>query len=88
MLTVTPAAKELLARLLGEKNAPEGEAARLVFNRDNLTIDIDAPRTGDTAIDYEDRVILLLDEEAADILSDNTLDVMDTPEGPKLAFIM
>ena len=88
MLTVTLAAKELLARLLEEKNTPEGEAARLVFNRDNLTIDIDVPRTGDTTIDYEDRVILLLDEEAADILSDNTLDAMDTPEGPKLAFVM
>ena len=88
MITVSPAAKELLTRLLEEKNTPQSEAARLIFNQDNLTVEIDGPRSGDTAIDHEGRVILLLDEEAADILSDNTLDVMDTPEGPKLAFIL
>ncbi len=88
MLTLTPAAKALLSRLLEEKNTPESEAARFVFNRDNLTVEIDVPRTSDTTFDHEGRIVLLLDKEAADILSNNTLDVKDTPEGPKLALIL
>lgn len=88
MLTITPAARELLSRLLEEKNTPEDEAARFVFNRDNLTVEIDKLRAGDVTFDYKGRVIVLLDEEAAEILADNTLDVKDTEDGPKLAFIL
>lgn len=88
MLQITEEAKAFLARLLEEKNTPENMAARFVFNRDNLTVEIDVPRAGDTRFHYKDRIILVLDEEAAQILDDNTLGTQDTEDGPKLALLI
>jgi hypothetical protein len=88
MLKVTDEALALLARLLEERNTPAGMAARFVFDRDNLTVEVDALRSGDAPFYHKDRVVLLLDKEAANMLSRKTLYVEETEDGPKLALML
>ncbi|HEX7009559.1 MAG TPA: hypothetical protein VF184_06225 [Phycisphaeraceae bacterium] len=84
MLTLTETARAHLARLLNEAGAPEDAAARFVAGPQGLTLYLDNLRPGDETFEYEGRTVLVLDEQVADILSERTLDVEETEEGPTL----
>ncbi|MHC4653270.1 MAG: hypothetical protein ACYTES_20730 [Planctomycetota bacterium] len=84
MLTMTEAAGAHLVDLLGEAEVPEGVAIRFVVESEELTLRLDQERPGDEMLSHEGKTVLLLDEEMSPMLSDKTLDVEDSDEGPKL----
>lgn len=75
MLTVTDAAGERLASLLSESKLPDEIAVRLVIDGQSIGLRQDSERPGDQTIQHRGRTIVLLDEEAAELLTDDTLDV-------------
>lgn len=84
MLTMTHPAAEHLKQLLQEVDAPQDAAARFVASSDGLSLQLDHPRDGDESYNHDGRTVLLIDEQIADLLSDRTLDLEETDEGPAL----
>ncbi len=84
MLTMTEAAGAHLIDLLGEAEVPEDVAIRFVVESEELTLRLDKECPGDEALSHEGKTVLLLDEEMSPLLSDKTLDVEPSDEGPKL----
>jgi Fe-S cluster assembly iron-binding protein IscA len=82
MLTVTAAAGEHLAQVLGDTQ--EDVAIRFVLAGQNLEPKLDTPRSGDTTFDHNGRTILILDEGVSQMLAGQTLDMQETHEGPRL----
>lgn len=82
MLNVTQAAGTYLNDLLESRHAPADTAVRILVQPKGLATAIDQEHAGDTSIEHEGRKVLLLDEKAADALSERTLDV--DPDGPRL----
>jgi Fe-S cluster assembly iron-binding protein IscA len=85
MLTVTEAASGHLAELLTDAEAPEGVAVRFVRQEDGLAMSMDNPQSGDTTFEHEGRTVLALEDEVAQLLTQNTLDIEDSDDGPQLA---
>ena len=88
MLTVTEPAGAHLEKLLDEAEAPEGAAARFVASEEGLTLQLDNPKPEDETHDHGGRTVLLLDQQVAELLSDKTLDLQQTEQGPSLALHM
>jgi Fe-S cluster assembly iron-binding protein IscA len=84
MLTVTPAARERLARKLARKKAGENEAMRVTRKTGGWKLAVDHARPDDTAITHDGRILLLLDEAASQAMRNATLDVQDTGAGRRL----
>lgn len=84
MLTITHAAGGYLSRMLADHAASENTAVRLVAGADGMKMALDQERPGDATFDHDGRRVLLLDEQAAQALSERTLDVQSTTEGPRL----
>ena len=85
MLNVTERAKDHLKELLSTKVDDPRAGLRLHANGSedfDLTIDIEEP--GDRVIRHDGIRVLLVKEELADSLDGITIDVEDTPEGPRL----
>ncbi|MFQ5895681.1 MAG: hypothetical protein ACE5JJ_07690 [Nitrospinota bacterium] len=87
MLTLTEAAGARLAYLLDEAEAPEDVAVRIVLEGRNLALKLDGARPDDATFAHEGRTVLLLDQKVSQLLADDTLDVEDTDDGPKLALL-
>jgi len=88
MLNVTERAKHQLKEILATKVDDPRAGLRLHANGAedfDLTIDIEEP--GDKVIKYKGLKVLLIKEELVDSLNGITIDVEDTPEGPKLTVI-
>jgi Fe-S cluster assembly iron-binding protein IscA len=85
MISVTEAAKERLNGLLEDNAAPEEVAVRLFVKDETLTMGLDNSRPGDQAFDHGERTVLLIEEPLSTALSERTLDVEETKEGPLLA---
>lgn len=75
MLTVTQAASARLAEILSQEGLPEGTAIRLVQEGQGLGMQPDNERPGDKTFEHEGQIVLLLDAQVAELLSDDTLDV-------------
>lgn len=84
MLTITEAAGGYLNKWLDEAKAAPDTAVRLAVASKGFTAALDKERPGDLTVDHDGRKVLLLDEQASSALSERTLDVKGTPEGPKL----
>lgn len=82
MLTVTKAAGGYLSAALDKANAPAESAVRILVKPEGLRTAIDQERDGDQSFEHDGRKVLLLDEQAANELSERTLDVED--DGKKL----
>ncbi|MBI3129177.1 MAG: hypothetical protein HYZ11_16340 [Candidatus Tectomicrobia bacterium] len=87
MFTVTESAAAYLSEKLSEAQAPEEMGARFVLENQAVSIQIDRPGPGDTTYQHGERTVAVLDQEVAIQLAGMTLDVSETPEGPKLALI-
>lgn len=88
MLSVTEPASSHLEKLLDKAQAPDGAAARFVASEEGLTLQLDHPKPEDETHEHEGRTILLLDQQVAELLSDKTLDLQDTEQGPSLALLV
>lgn len=84
MLNITNAAGGYLNRVLDETNATPDTAVRLLVAADGLKATFDTERPGDASLDHDGRKVLLLDEQASQVLAQRTLDVQTTPDGPRL----
>ena len=84
MLTMTEAAGAHLIDLLGEADVPEDVAIRFVVESEELTLRLDKERPGDESLTHEGKTVLLLDEQMSPMLSEKTLDIEPSDDGPKL----
>ena len=85
MLTVTDAAAEFLFSLLEETEAADHVVARIQPGENGLGLIFDQLQAEDTTFEHNGRTVLGFDERISNALTNNTLDVNDTGEGPKLA---
>ena len=85
MLTVTESATAHLAEILDDADAAEGVAIRFVLDEEGLALTLDGFQEGDYTFSHGERLVLLLDDEASKLLTDQTLDVEDTEDGPELS---
>jgi hypothetical protein len=81
---MTEAAGAHLIDLLGEADVPEDVAIRFVVESEELTLRLDKERPGDESLTHEGKTVLLLDEQMSPMLSEKTLDIEPSDEGPKL----
>jgi len=84
MLTMTETAGAHLVDLLGEAEVPEDVAIRFVIESEELTLRLDKEQPGDESFNHEGKTVLLVDEEMSTMLSEKTLDIEPSDEGPKL----
>lgn len=85
MLTVTESAKQLLKETLtAHSDDPEVGLRLSVKSPGEFGLVLDREAEGDQVVDHENTKVLLVASELASMVEGVTLDVQDTPEGPKL----
>lgn len=86
MFTVTDeAATELKSMLDDADDRPEGHTFRIGFDeKDRPGLFWDEPATEDYHIQVNDETVLLIDEDALDILDDVIMDVVEADGGSRL----
>jgi hypothetical protein len=75
MFQVTASAVETLKAALAERQQSEESCFRLGFAGHDLKIALDQPRAGDSAIQHEGQVLLVVDPATSESLVDRKLDV-------------
>ena len=83
MLNVTETAAEHLSQIL--EQAPDEAVVRFVPQENGLAMHLDNVRDGDQVFEHAEKTVLAIDPRVADALSERTLDVQSTGEGPRLA---
>lgn len=82
MLTVTPQARELIARALDLNEANKGEALRIYLTEEGeFEMGVDEAREDDQVIENAGRPLVLIDPEISWELDGATLDAEEGPEG-------
>ena len=84
MLTLTEAAGAHLADILADRECPDDIAVRFVCAESGHSLVLDNKKAGDSTLEHEGRTVLLLDQTAAELLDNETLDVKQTDRGGKL----
>lgn len=82
MLNVTEPAAAHLAQLLS--GAPDENVVRFVPGENGLAMQLSQAQPGDTTFDHGEKTVLALDAAISDSLSEHTLDVQPTQQGPQL----
>ena len=85
MLAVTEAARVYLKDALMQSHAPEDTAVRIVTKGDGLATKIDTLHQGDSIVEDDGRLLLLMDSGLSQRLSERTLDIQ--PDAHKLLLI-
>ena len=85
MLTRTEAAGAHLAKMLIEAEAADDVATRIARVAGGWTLQMDSTLPSDIAFELGGRIVLIVDERVSEMLSDKTVDLEDSEEGPKLA---
>lgn len=85
MLTVTEAAKDKLMETLLASTDDQEIGLRLSMKPPGqLGLVLDRESPADNVIEHEGLKLLLVEPELVELLQEATLDVQDTPGGPKL----
>jgi len=85
MLTVTDSAKQELKKKLQDSTDDTEASLRLeVKPPSQFGLSLSEEAEGDQVIEYEGKKVLLVASELAPTVNEATLDVKDTPDGPKL----
>ena len=87
MLTVTEAAGVYLTQILDQANVASDTAVRFVAEENKLTPYLDNARPGDATFDHDGRIVLMLDADISQALTNKTLDVEDAATGPQLVLV-
>jgi len=88
MLAVTDSAKQLLKEtLLAHIDDPEVGLRLSLKPPGQLGLVLDREAEGDYVVEHEGSKVLLVASELAPVVEAVTLDVQDTPEGPKLVVV-
>ncbi len=78
MFSLSNTAGEHLASLLAEADVPDDAVIRFVVEGDGFSLVIGTARSGDTTFDHDEKVVLVIDEQVADLLADMMLVVTVT----------
>ncbi len=84
MLTMTEAAGAHISHLLGEARFTGEVAMHLVPGDEGMRLLLDRPQPRDIRLEHEGKTVLVLNEGAAELVEDASLNVRDTEDGPKL----
>ena len=85
MIDVTERAKQELKKLLANNVDNPLAGLRLTTNESQqLGLGVDIEREDDQVVEHDGSKVLIVENGLADSLSEVSLDVEDTPEGPKL----
>lgn len=85
MIGVTERAKQELKKILTDNVDNPQAGLRLTTNESQqLGLGLDIEREEDQVVEYDGSKVLIVEKGLADSLSEVSLDVEDTPEGPKL----
>ena len=84
MLTMTTEAGTYLSGILEERNCPEDVAIRFLCEDQGIAMRLDNAKPGDASIEHDGRTVLLLDEQVATMLDEQTLDLEKGEEGERL----
>ncbi len=92
MLTLTEAAGIHLTKKLAKVHAADNVALRVVAKRHGSTrrrwgLRLDTARPADETIAHHGKMVLMLDEEVSEMLTDKTLGVKKGESGPKLTLL-
>jgi len=85
MLTVTDKAVQYLRETLSRKEEGTPTAFRIANTEEGYQLTLDEAKEGDQVLEHEGENYLLLDTEVGEALSNATLDVQESPQGPRLA---
>ena len=80
MFVVTDNAAKMLKAALAERDTSENACLRLSEAEDGLRMVIDQQRPGDTAVEYDDKVLLVMDPTTAGRLEGRTMDFNEDTE--------
>ena len=72
MLTLTEAAGAHLAGILDNRDYPDGMAVRFAYRDPDVSIAVDNKKPGDSTVEHQGRTVLLLDQNVADFLANET----------------
>jgi Fe-S cluster assembly iron-binding protein IscA len=84
MLTMTPEAGTYLSGILEERKCPEDVAIRFLCEDQGIAMRLDNVQPGDASIEHDGRTVLLLDEQVATMLDEQTLDLEKGEERERL----
>jgi Fe-S cluster assembly iron-binding protein IscA len=84
MLTVTDRAAALLRDIQAEQEESKDKVLRLTNQGGQLELAFDMAKDEDQVFKSEEASVLLVAPEVGALLDDATIDVQDTPEGPRL----
>lgn len=85
MLTMTEAAGAHLSGLLGQVEAPDEAAVRIVIQEQGLSLQLDTVKPGDETFEHEGHTVLVLDQQVAEAMAERTLDVEEVEGDARLA---
>ena len=85
MLVVTDKAVNYLRETLSRKEEGTPGAFRIANSEEGYQLTLDETKEGDQVFEHEGENYLLLDTEVGEALSNATLDVQESPQGPRLA---
>jgi Fe-S cluster assembly iron-binding protein IscA len=87
MLNVTERAADMLQQKLIEHGDDSAEVLRLQRQDAGIGLAIDREAEGDEVVEHDGRPLLAIDSDLARELDGAKIDLVDTPEGPRLTFI-
>ncbi|MBF6600553.1 MAG: hypothetical protein IVW36_08590 [Dehalococcoidia bacterium] len=86
MLLVSQKAAAALHDTLDQNRKDDADILRIAQTDQGLALAIGKEHDGDQLIDHDERHILAIEPAVADALDGATLDLTETPEGPRLVF--
>ena len=86
MLNVSRKAAAALQETLDQNRTEDADILRIAQTEQGLALAIGKEHDGDQVVDHDEHHILAIDPSLADALDGATLDLADTPEGPRLVF--
>jgi len=87
VFSVSYTAGELLALMLAQAEAPDDTVIRLVAGDGSLGLEMNTVQPGDTTFAHAEKIVLAIDEQISEMLSDQKLDVKLIGEEPELVLI-
>ena len=81
-LNVTQQAAAALKQYLESQDREENQVLRLVSDREgNHSFTLDTPNPGDQVVEHQGETVMVIEPEISEDLTDNVLDLTETPTG-------
>lgn len=84
MFNLTDAAAAHLSVILGQTQASDEQAVRMIPTQQGLELTLDAPKPDDQTFAHEGKTVLVIEPKLATMLENRTLDVETGDDGTHL----